>query len=300
MLLHLLLFHLVLCINAVHALRKTEGQKVLLSNVQTLTLRHELKTSHRRVAPVPQLKCIGGNAKGYYNVDIMRCKNQGADYDREDIQWTCMASLPSEFKLGSTDVICEGYESSNDPYVLKGSCGVEYRLMLTDIGEKKYGHRVKKLVTGAIRWGGEVVQGVMEEAAMTHPLLILASLRHGAVKVSLRTQELAPLAGGQDSGQGLRRALPEATLPVTGDKLNRHRVAEDGAMEEMTTEKVAHQEGPDLQAHRALHSPRQDTRAPASGPQAGDDTASEDCKRKTDLVSANRRHRILMRYSISK
>ncbi|CAO1604009.1 hypothetical protein XANCAGTX0491_007581 [Xanthoria calcicola] len=143
MLLHLLLFHLVLCINAVHALRKTEGQKVLLSNVQTLTLRHELKTSHRRVAPVPQLKCIGGNAKGYYNVDIMRCKNQGADYDREDIQWTCMASLPSEFKLGSTDVICEGYESSNDPYVLKGSCGVEYRLMLTDIGEKKYGHRVK-------------------------------------------------------------------------------------------------------------------------------------------------------------
>ncbi|KAI4226085.1 MAG: hypothetical protein L6R36_003439 [Xanthoria steineri] len=216
MLLHLLLFHLVLCINAVHALRKTEGQKVLLSNVQTLTLRHDLKTSHRRVAPVPQLKCIGGNAKGYYNVDIMRCKNQGADYDREDIQWTCMASLSSEFKLGSTDVICEGYESSNDPYVLKGSCGVEYRLMLTDIGEEKYGHRVKtiELVTGAIRWGGEVVQGVMEEVAMTHPLLILASLRHGAAKVFLRTQELAPLAGGQGSGQELRRALPEATLPL--------------------------------------------------------------------------------------
>ncbi|KAL8846444.1 MAG: hypothetical protein Q9221_008469 [Calogaya cf. arnoldii] len=143
MLIHLLLFRLILFTIAVEALRKTEGQKILLSNVQTLTLRHDLKTSHRRVAAVPQLKCVGGNAKGYYNVDIMRCKNQGADYDREDIQWTCTASLPSEFKLGSTDVICEGYESSNDPYILKGSCGVEYRLMLTDIGEAKYGHRAK-------------------------------------------------------------------------------------------------------------------------------------------------------------
>ncbi len=73
----------------------------------------------------------------------MRCKNQGSDYDSEDIQWTCTASLPSEFKLGSTDVICEGYESSDDPYVFKGSCGVEYRLMLTDIGEEKYGRRAK-------------------------------------------------------------------------------------------------------------------------------------------------------------
>jgi hypothetical protein len=69
----------------------------------------------------------------------MRCKNQGSDYDEENIQWTCTASLPAEFKLGSTDVICEGYESSKDPYVLKGSCGVEYRLLLTTLGEEKYG-----------------------------------------------------------------------------------------------------------------------------------------------------------------
>ncbi|KAL8734922.1 MAG: hypothetical protein Q9166_001274 [cf. Caloplaca sp. 2 TL-2023] len=137
------LLPLVLATAAVQALRKSEGQKVLLSNVQTLTLRHDLKTSHRRVSAVPQLKCIGGNAKGLYNVDIMRCKNQGADYDQEDVQWTCTASLPSEFKLGSTDVICEGYESSSDPYVLKGSCGVEYRLMLTDIGEERHGRRAK-------------------------------------------------------------------------------------------------------------------------------------------------------------
>jgi hypothetical protein len=61
------------------------------------------------------------------------------------VQWTCTASLPPEFKLGSTDVICEGYKSPSDPYILKGSCGVEYRLLLTDRGEEKYGR-------GGILW----------------------------------------------------------------------------------------------------------------------------------------------------
>jgi hypothetical protein len=69
----------------------------------------------------------------------MRCKNAGADYDENNIQWTCTASLPEEFKLGSTDVICEGYDYPEDPYILKGSCGVEYRLILTDKGHQKYG-----------------------------------------------------------------------------------------------------------------------------------------------------------------
>ena len=76
----------------------------------------------------------------------MRCKNQGSDYEDENVQWTCTASLPSEFKLGSTDVICEGYNSSDDPYVLKGSCGVEYRLVLTNIGEEKYGRKGENVV----------------------------------------------------------------------------------------------------------------------------------------------------------
>lgn len=69
----------------------------------------------------------------------MRCRNAGSAYGSEDIEWTCSAQLPPEFKLGSTDVQCEGYESSDDPYVLKGSCGVEYRLALTEAGERKYG-----------------------------------------------------------------------------------------------------------------------------------------------------------------
>jgi hypothetical protein len=69
----------------------------------------------------------------------MRCTNQGYDYDEEDIQWSCTADLPSEFKLGSTDVICEGYRNADDKWILKGSCGVEYRLLLTEKGEERYG-----------------------------------------------------------------------------------------------------------------------------------------------------------------
>ena len=124
------------------AARKS-AESVLLSNVKTLTLRKDLKTSHNRVSAVPQLACVGGTAKGFYEIDILRCKNAGSSYGDEDIQWTCSASLPSEFKLGSTDVICEGFSSSEDSYVLKGSCGVEYRLMLTELGEEKYGKKGK-------------------------------------------------------------------------------------------------------------------------------------------------------------
>lgn len=134
---------------------------ILLSNVKSLTLRYGSKTAHRRVSAVPQLKCVGGNAKGLYEVEVMRCLNQGSDYDDENIQWSCTANLPLDFKLGSTEVVCEGYESSSDAYVLKGSCGVEYTLFLTEQGEAKHGStrdggfgpgtRVEKLV-GSLFW----------------------------------------------------------------------------------------------------------------------------------------------------
>ena len=123
-------------------------ESVLLSDVKALTLRKDLRSSHNRVAAVPQLKCVGGTAKGLYEIDVLRCKNAGSSYGDEDVQWTCTASLPSEFKLGSTDVICEGFSSSDDPYVLKGSCGVEYRLMLTKLGEEKYGRKGKDTWSG--------------------------------------------------------------------------------------------------------------------------------------------------------
>lgn len=49
---------------------ETRQSKVLLRNIQTLTLKKGLQTSHRRVESVPQLNCIGGSGKPHYEVDV--------------------------------------------------------------------------------------------------------------------------------------------------------------------------------------------------------------------------------------
>ena len=77
-----------------------------------------------------------------YQPPTIRCRNSGSSYTTSDIQWTCTATMPPEFKFGSTDVICEGYDDPDDDYILKGSCGVEYRLMLTEKGQQKYESKV--------------------------------------------------------------------------------------------------------------------------------------------------------------
>ncbi|OAA50013.1 hypothetical protein BBO_01648 [Beauveria brongniartii RCEF 3172] len=126
---------------------------VLLSSVQSLTLRGRgAKTSHRRVPAAPQLRCVSPRALcDLHAIDVMRCTNQGSSYGDEDVEWSCAASLPAELKLGATDVVCEGYASSDDPYVLKGSCGVEYTLALTELGERRY----PDLARGGDRWFGD-------------------------------------------------------------------------------------------------------------------------------------------------
>lgn len=159
-----LLLSLLLAVSPTALALRKPANSVLLSSVQTLTLHDGKKTTHRRVSAVPQLNCVGGNAKGLYSVDVMRCKNAGSEYNEGDVQWTCQASLPPEFKLGSTDVICEGYDSSDDPYILKGSCGVDYRLVLTEMGEEKYGKRGPKGVfdtSDSSKSGGDTLAGYL-------------------------------------------------------------------------------------------------------------------------------------------
>lgn len=127
---------------------------ILLRNVKHLTLRAGHQTSARRTSPIPQLRCVGGNARAHSGVvESMRCTNIGSAYDGDDVQWTCTASLPAEFKLGGTEVLCEGYSGPTDPYVLKGSCGVEYRLVLTERGEERFGSGAG----GGGTWGERIV-----------------------------------------------------------------------------------------------------------------------------------------------
>ncbi|KAF9947996.1 hypothetical protein BGZ72_010085 [Mortierella alpina] len=88
-------------------------------------------TTGRRTSPVPQTSCVGGNACGDYEPDVIQCTNAG--FDGNDVQWTCQADLPNNLKFGKLDVYCEGYDYPDDPYVLKGSCGLEFKLYYTDM-----------------------------------------------------------------------------------------------------------------------------------------------------------------------
>ena len=40
------------------------------------------------------------------------------------LQWECKTDMDSQYRFGEIAVSCEGYDYPDDPYVLKGSCGV--------------------------------------------------------------------------------------------------------------------------------------------------------------------------------
>lgn len=53
--------------------------------------------------------------KRYSNIVHMLCLH---------LQWECKTDMDSQYRFGEIAVNCEGYDYPDDPYVLKGSCGV--------------------------------------------------------------------------------------------------------------------------------------------------------------------------------
>lgn len=175
---------------------------ILLSDVQSLTLRNGKMTTSRRVSPVPQLTCTGPEEVcKLYQPEVMRCTNEGADYDAQNIQWSCRADLPEEFKLGSTDVICEGYASSDDDYVLKGSCGVEYRLLLTNKGEEVYGNKAYR-AQDTVRKESEGDQGSGGAGAVLFMVVFVAVLGFILVGMINACRRNPPRLGGRGDNWG--------------------------------------------------------------------------------------------------
>ncbi|XP_028929732.1 store-operated calcium entry-associated regulatory factor [Ornithorhynchus anatinus] len=115
-----------------------QPEKILLREIQALTLHRGQFTSARRSAPVPQLQCTGGSAGcAAYVPDVVQCHNKG--WDGFDVQWECKADLDQAYRFGRMVVSCEGYDYPEDPYVLRGSCGLEYNLELTEHGQRQRG-----------------------------------------------------------------------------------------------------------------------------------------------------------------
>ena len=86
-------------------------------------------TNGRRSSPVPQLKCVGGTAGCHgFQPKVVQCVNTG--FDGYDVQWECKTDMDSAYRFGKIQVSCEGYDYPDDPYVLRGSCGVGEKLFV--------------------------------------------------------------------------------------------------------------------------------------------------------------------------
>lgn len=53
------------------------------------------------------------------------------------LQWECKADLENAYRFGKIEVSCEGYDYPDDPYILQGSCGLQYALELTKGGQQQ-------------------------------------------------------------------------------------------------------------------------------------------------------------------
>jgi len=93
-------------------------------------------TNGRRSSPIPQLQCRGGSAGcSAFIPDVVQCYNRGSD--GLEIQWECKTEMPMEYKFGKIQVSCEGYDYPDDPYILAGSCGLEYTIDRTGVNSNK-------------------------------------------------------------------------------------------------------------------------------------------------------------------
>ncbi|KAK7033176.1 OPT oligopeptide transporter protein-domain-containing protein [Favolaschia claudopus] len=97
-----------------------------LAKISALTFYKDSFTEARRTEPIPQLVCVGKPCK-LYQPEVVRCQSLGGS--GTDIEWKCEADLPSTLRFGRVEVGCEGYNRPGDPFVLRGSCSLEYRLV---------------------------------------------------------------------------------------------------------------------------------------------------------------------------
>lgn len=100
-----------------------------LAKITALTFYKDSVTAFRRTEPLPQLKCTGQPCRRF-TPDVVRCVNLGGV--GAEVDWKCEADLPESLRFGRVEVSCEGWSRPGDPYVLKDSCSLEYRLVQLD------------------------------------------------------------------------------------------------------------------------------------------------------------------------
>ncbi|KAJ7066704.1 hypothetical protein C8F01DRAFT_1347822 [Mycena amicta] len=97
-----------------------------LAKIPALVFYKDSLTTSRRTSPIAQLTCVGKPCK-LFTPDVVRCESLGGA--GTDIDWKCFSDLPEALRFGRVEVSCEGWSRAGDPFVLKGSCALEYRLV---------------------------------------------------------------------------------------------------------------------------------------------------------------------------
>jgi len=99
--------------------------RIALASIPAITFYKDSLTTARRTAPITQLVCLGKPC-ATYQPEVVRCRNIGGS--GINVDWKCEADLPSSLRFGKVEVSCEGWNGPGDPYVMKGSCSLEYHL----------------------------------------------------------------------------------------------------------------------------------------------------------------------------
>lgn len=118
------ILNVLTCVNANQFPHSNDfTNKVLLSEVTSLSLQQNKFTTGRRNSPIPQLNCVKGYCE--YGPNNVMCKNVGKS--DIDFVWECTGyGMTPGYLLTHSDVSCEGYNDKFDPYILRGSCAVFY------------------------------------------------------------------------------------------------------------------------------------------------------------------------------
>lgn len=99
-------------------------QKILEKELRSITVVDGQMTTARRGEPFPQMVCLDG-PKDRRPLSAV-CNNMGLN-PYGQISWECKYEAP-DCEIYNPEVNCEGYDYPDDPFVLVGSCALEYKL----------------------------------------------------------------------------------------------------------------------------------------------------------------------------
>mgnify|MGYP001262428055 CR=1 FL=1 len=123
---------IAMCFAVLAATAAAAHEKVPIKEVTSLLLHRGKMTTGRRSAPVPQINCL---SNCNHSPDTIFCSNVG--FDGEDVVWECKSD-PAGAAFRNLNVQCEGYDYPDDPYILKGSCGIEFSMASATESRPKY------------------------------------------------------------------------------------------------------------------------------------------------------------------